>query len=498
MAGGEAIEAGRRLAGVDERDPSQRIEAANRGRDTARNAGLDGAMAGGYAPDPAAVTANDPAIAPEQVPVTLDNATGQPVTAEQDPLGYRRSRLAELGVPESAQDGPVTSIDSPGTGEFQNVGDFGGNAPIYGRSSTPGGRVNDFVGVGDMARRGDAPVGEDPMMTRLRSQMRVEDTNATTEAMRQNRLREMGLADRGDENFYINREADQAAAREGLRGGSGGRGSSGEPELSPSERTMAMMTAQQEQANKSTEARAKLAEVDQKAAESLTKQQEADRKAGEASSSAAVESMDKAIDVFAQGDDAKKAKMTKFYSTLPVDARMRIEALPATDRQAMMTNIFDLYEAQNEGMVAGRDVGATAFNASVLGLLATRFPKLFGAIGTAGDTALSAATRGRYKGNVLRTLAAPAIGGATGAAVTPSVDQEGTDRYDALVLDPVTGEPMVDGVSFQNAATIGPLDALRGSFRTEGGRIVDPEVYNDDRTQAVRELSRLRRQPIVR
>lgn len=504
-AGGRAIEAGRRLAGVDERDPSQRIGDTNRIRDIA----MDGAMAGGAAPEPAAVVANDPAIAPEQVPVTLDGATGQPVTAEQDPLGYRRSRLAEFGVPENIQNSAplsdprsVVSGETPGTGEFQNLGDYGGNAPIFGRSTTPGGRVNDFTGVGDMARPGDATTAEDPMMTRLRSQMRVEDMNATTEVMRQNRLREMGLADRGDSEFYINREAEQAAAREGLRGGRSGRSSSNDPELSPSERTLAMMTAQQEQNTKSTEARAKIAEAEIKAAEAAAKAQESGRKAANASSEDAQAAINSAIDVYAQGDSDKAVSLNKFYTTLPVDIRQGLEALPATDKQAMLTNIFDIYEAQNEGLIGGKDAGATAQNATIMAALGAALPRLFARFAApVGDAAIAAGTRGRVR-NVLRNMTArtgagAVAGGVTGASITP--DAGDTDRFEELVLDPVTGQPQVAGFSIPDAFKYGAYDAIDGplsdDYRTRSGRRVNAEAYNsDDRTAATRDIEALRRQ----
>lgn len=73
---------------------------------------------------------------------------------------YQSRRLSAMGVPEDVQNSaPIVDsalrgtqgiLKTGGTSQFQNLGTYGGNANIYGRSSDPSrpGRINEFVGVG--------------------------------------------------------------------------------------------------------------------------------------------------------------------------------------------------------------------------------------------------------------------------------------------------------------------------------------------------------------
>ena len=73
---------------------------------------------------------------------------------------YQSRRLSQMGVPEDVQNSaPIVDsalrgtqgiLKTGGTSQFQNLGTYGGNANIYGRSSDPSrpGRINEFVGVG--------------------------------------------------------------------------------------------------------------------------------------------------------------------------------------------------------------------------------------------------------------------------------------------------------------------------------------------------------------
>ena len=85
-----------------------------------------------------------------------DQGPAQPVT----PGSYQSRRLSEMGVPLDVQNSnPVVDsatgntrdfLRTGGTGQYQNLGTYGGNANIYGKaddSSRPG-RINNFVGVG--------------------------------------------------------------------------------------------------------------------------------------------------------------------------------------------------------------------------------------------------------------------------------------------------------------------------------------------------------------
>lgn len=76
------------------------------------------------------------------------------------PGSYQSRRLSQMGVPEDVQNSaPIVDsalrgtqgvLKTGGTDKFQNLGTYGGNANIYGRSSDPSrpGRINEFVGVG--------------------------------------------------------------------------------------------------------------------------------------------------------------------------------------------------------------------------------------------------------------------------------------------------------------------------------------------------------------
>lgn len=68
-----------------------------------------------------------------------------------DAGSYQSRRLSQMGVPMDVQNSaPLVGADlrTAGTDKFQNLGTYGGNANIYGRSSTGNGRINEFVGVG--------------------------------------------------------------------------------------------------------------------------------------------------------------------------------------------------------------------------------------------------------------------------------------------------------------------------------------------------------------
>lgn len=100
------------------------------------------------------------------------------------PESYQSRRLAEMGVPVDVQNSvPVTEdarrnlIQRGGgtQGQFVNLGNYGGDSNIYGSASTPGGKINNFVGVGASARPDDGgprTAPEDPLMAELRSALR--------------------------------------------------------------------------------------------------------------------------------------------------------------------------------------------------------------------------------------------------------------------------------------------------------------------------------------
>ena len=109
-----------------------------------------------------------------------DQGPAQPVT----PDSYQSRRLSEMGVPldvqnskpvvDSALRGTQGILKTGGTSQFQNLGTYGGNANIYGRSSDPSrpGRVNEFVGVGAGASPANEASGNGTGGSAVRSALR--------------------------------------------------------------------------------------------------------------------------------------------------------------------------------------------------------------------------------------------------------------------------------------------------------------------------------------
>lgn len=107
------------------------------------------ATAGGASAAPAAAASPTSALRSDQGPA-------QPVT----PGSYQSRRLSEMGVPLDVQNSkPVVDsvtgntrdfLRTGGTGQYQNLGTYGGNGNIYGKAGDPSrpGRINNFVGVG--------------------------------------------------------------------------------------------------------------------------------------------------------------------------------------------------------------------------------------------------------------------------------------------------------------------------------------------------------------
>jgi hypothetical protein len=108
---------------------------------------------------PAIKTAASDATAPQQY------TPYYPKTETPDPVSGMTSRqfLTDNGVPLATQNatplvsaarrvamGPTPSAARPTTGQYQALGNMGGanTTHIFGRSTTPGGRMNDFVGAG--------------------------------------------------------------------------------------------------------------------------------------------------------------------------------------------------------------------------------------------------------------------------------------------------------------------------------------------------------------
>jgi hypothetical protein len=113
-----------------------------------------------------AARARDPLAGGGDKPPSPTDAAASALRSDQgaelpvQPGSYQSRRLSQMGVPEDVQNSaPIVDsalrgtqgiLKTGGTSQFQNLGTYGGNANIYGRSSDPSrpGRINEFVGVG--------------------------------------------------------------------------------------------------------------------------------------------------------------------------------------------------------------------------------------------------------------------------------------------------------------------------------------------------------------
>ncbi len=151
-----------------------------------------------------------------------------------------------------------------------------------------------------------------------------------------------------------------------------------------------------------------------------------------------------AVTTQAKGDDDKEQEYDKVVSTIPGKWREQIKNMDPASRAAAYNNILDAYDTQNRGTIAGRAPAAVAQNAVVGGLIGSTLPGVLGKVGAAGDLAARVATRGRYKGSVLRNVLGSRLlnagaGAAIGAGATPKV--EVPDRLNMPEMDS-NGEPM--------------------------------------------------------
>lgn len=172
-------------------------------------------------------------------------------------------------------------------------------------------------------------------------------------------------------------------------------------------------------------------------------------------------------DTFAAGDKDKQSQYRELLSTLPPELHAAAQGLAPEDKRAFYTNIVRQQLGRNEGLVLGRDAGATVQNAVIGGLVGrmTRFGG--GAGGKAVDSMLGKIPR---IGPVLSALR-PAenlarfgtlIGAAGGAYATPAV--ENLTRWDPLARDPETGAALPARKDIREAATYGAVDTYLNPF----------------------------------
>lgn len=485
-------------------------------------------VTGGVQPTPdAQAPAAAPAAAPQSRPGKLPGMTnvpadvrtsfaGMPATPVQ-PQSYQSLRLAEMGVPVGQQNLPPVTEDTRrsllreggGTpGQYVNLGSYGGDTNIYGTASKPGGRIDTFVGVGASSRPGGSGPQEDPIMGEIRSALRGLTA---------------GTNDRGGGGAVIGgggsgnaREINEINARYDalLRAGSGRNIVRGldwsqrhgldverarAAELNELARNQATLRGQDMQAATAannarvqalqtlgTMADQRSARIAQAQTDMLKALQDV-QKAAEARMEDNAKVFESIADTFAEGDKSKASQYRELLATLPPELHQVAQELAPEDKRAFYTNIMRQQLGRNDGLVLGRDLGATVQNAAIGGLLGRMTRFAHGPGGKAVDRALGKIPR---VGPLLSALR-PAenlsrfgtlIGAAAGAYATPEV--ENLTRWDPVARDPVSGAALPARKDLREAATYGVFDTYLNPFddsvQTVSGRRTDPPTPDEE------------------
>lgn len=182
---------------------------------------------------------------------------------------------------------------------------------------------------------------------------------------------------------------------------------------------------------------------------------------------------------FAAGDKDAEANLNEVLRTLPPEMRAQIEGMTPDEREATYSNIAREHIGRTDGLVMGRDVGATVQNTAVGGLLGTIL-RGGGGVGKGIDAALGKIPRVGPLLSALRpaeNLArlGPLLGAGAGAYTTREV--EGLDRWDPVARDPETGATIPAKKDLREAATYGAFDVYANPFddavQTRSGRRTD-------------------------
>lgn len=438
-----------------------------------------------------------------------DQGPAQPVA----PGSYQSRRLSEMGVPldvqnskpivDSALRGTQGVLKTGGTSQFQNLGTYGGNGNIYGRSSDPSrpGRINEFVGVGAGASPTNEASGSgsgggairstaasalrgyggeaaqpDPRpiqpMANNRSRA-VDEINA-----RYNRLLEGGRGKAVE--FGSDWSQRHGIALEKARGDELSSVLNNE-NTNATSRANAQLAADTSRSNADLNARVQMADIQSRmetARGTLTAQAQAAqrkavddaRKTDEARDADSVKAYESVADTFAAGDKEKSKYYREVLSTLGPELDQIAQGLTPTDKRAFYTNILRQQVGRDEGLVFGRDAGATVQNAAVGGLIGRMSRLGDGAAGKAVDTVLGKIPR---IGPVISSLR-PAeniarfgtiLGAGAGALVTPEV--EDYNRFDPVARDPVSGAALPARKDLREAFTHGAFDTYLNPFNDD-------------------------------
>ncbi len=429
-----------------------------------------------------------------------DQGPAQPVT----PDSYQSRRLSEMGVPLDVQNSkPVVDsvtgntrdfLRTGGTSQYQNLGTYGGNGNIYGKADDPSrpGRINNFVGVGADASPANGASGSGSnafasaikdVQSSLRgyggepAQPMANSRSSAVDAInaRYDRLLKEGRGKavefgsdwsqrhgialekaRGDElSSVLNNENTNATSRANAQ--LDAETSRSNAELSA--RTSLIDTLgrmEQNRATLSSQAQAAQLKALQDALAQSEKRMEDNAKVFES-----------VADTFAAGDKDKQSQYRELLSTLPPELHAEAQGLAPEDKRAFYTNIMRQQLGRNEGLVIGRDAGATIQNAAIGGLIGrmTRFGN--GAGGKAVDSALGKIPRVGPALSALRPAENLArfgtlIGAAGGAYATPEV--ENLTRWDPHARDPETGAALPARKDIREAFTYGAFDTYLNPF----------------------------------
>lgn len=443
------------------------------------------------------------------------SSAGMPATPVQ-PQSYQSRRLAEMGVPVDQQNlAPVTddtrrSLLREGTGtpgQYVNLGSYGGDANIYGTASKPGGRIDSFTGVGASSRPGGGPQ-EDPIMGEIRSALRgltdgagnrggrggstaftrgaIDEINKRYDDMLRdgsgrNRVRGLDWSQRHGLDLERARGAELG---EFARNQSALRGQ--DMQASTAANSASMQARMQALQTLSTMANQRSTQSAQAQAAQLKALQDA-QKADEGRMEDNAKVFESVADTFAEGDKGKASQYRELLATLPPELHQTAQGLAPEDKRAFYTNIVRQQLGRNDGLVLGRDMGATVQNAAIGGLLdrMTRFGS--GAGGKAVDRALGKIPRVGPLLSALRPVEnlsrfGTLIGAAGGAYATPEV--ENLTRWDPVARDPVSGAALPARQDVREAATYGAFDTyfnpFEDSVQTASGRRTDRPTPDEE------------------
>ena len=446
-------------------------------------------------PPSSAAPAPAPAPAPAApiTPLRSDQGPALPVT----PDSYQSRRLSEMGVPLDVQNSKpvIDSVNSNtrdflrtgGTSQFQNLGTYGGNGNIYGKADDPSrpGRINNFVGVGAGASPQNEYNGsgaDGAITSALRGLGKGPSSPGGS-----------GNSGPADNSIAINARYDKLAKDLSGMYGPKGQGNLARRllELEQSRataldadarnitsRSNAAMQSSTLRDNAELSARASmfntLGQMENNRATARSRAQDAQRKAvedarkiGEERDAESVKAYESVADTFAAGDKGKSQRYREVLSTLGPELDQLAQGLTPTDKRAFYTNILRQQIGRDEGLVLGRDVGATVQNAAVGGLVGRMSRLGDGAAGKAIDKALGKLPRVGPVISALRpaenlTRFGTILGAGAGAAMTPEIQEY--NRFDPIARDPVSGAALPAREDLREAFTYGAFDTYLNPF----------------------------------